>query len=101
MARWVCIFDDASAMLAVRAERRASHHNYLSQNAEKILRAGALCQDGGGPPTGSLWLLNVASREEAVRLIELDPYFEPQHRSYRLFEWKWALSYSVELYDHA
>jgi hypothetical protein len=30
-------------MLAVRAERRIGHHAFLSQNADKILRAGALC----------------------------------------------------------
>jgi uncharacterized protein len=96
MARWVCIFDDAPEMLAVREARRVSHHTYLSQNADKIVRAGALCSDGGAP-TGALWVLDVAGREEAVRLIERDPYFESQHRSFCLFEWKWALNYSAEI----
>jgi len=97
MGRWVCVFDDAPEMLKVRAQRRTSHHAFLSENADRILRAGALCPDGGGAPTGGLWLLEVASREEAVRLIERDPYYEPQHRTYRLFEWKWALSYPVDV----
>ena len=96
MMRWVCIFDDAPEMLAVRSERSASHHDFLSRNADKILRAGALCPNGG-PPIGGLWLLNVASRDEAVRLIESDPYYQPEHRSYRLFEWKWALSYAADI----
>lgn len=97
MARWVCLFDDTPEMLAVRAERRTSHHAFLAENAGRILRAGALCPDGDGPPTGGLWVLNVASREEAVGLIERDPYFLPQLRSYRLFEWKWALDYPADL----
>jgi uncharacterized protein YciI len=97
MARWVCVFEDAPEMLSIRSERRLSHHAYLSQNAGTILRAGALCPDGDGPPTGALWLLDVERREEAIRLIEQDPYYEPQHRSYRLFEWRWALSYPVDV----
>ncbi len=97
MGRWVCLFDDAPEMLEVRAARRISHHTFLSKNADKILQAGALCPVSNDPPTGALWVLDVSSREEAVGLIESDPYYQPQHRSYRLFEWKWALNYSPDI----
>jgi uncharacterized protein len=92
MARWICVFDDAPEMLAIRAERGSRHLSFLKENADKILRAGALCP-GGGPPAGGLWVLNVASEAEAIALIEQDPYYAPQCRTYRLFEWKWALDY--------
>jgi uncharacterized protein YciI len=92
MAQWICIFDDSPGMLAIRTERRARHHAFLSENAATILNAGALCPGETEPPTGALWVLDVEHREDAVRLIERDPYYEPQHRRYRLFRWKPALS---------
>jgi uncharacterized protein YciI len=97
MKRWVCIFDDTPQMLAIRSDRRASHHAFLTENADKILRAGSLCPNGDDPPIGGLWILNVAGRDEAAALIERDPYYVPQHRTYRLFEWKWALNYPVDI----
>jgi uncharacterized protein YciI len=93
MARWVCVFDDTPEMLAIRAERRSGHLRFLKQNADQILRAGPLSLNEDAPPAGGLWVLNVASRNEAVLLIEQDPYYQPQYRTYRLFEWKWALDY--------
>jgi uncharacterized protein len=95
MPRFVCVFDDAPTMIAIRGRLRAQHHAFLRAHADKITRAGALCPSSSSPPTGALWLLDVATRDEAVALIELDPYFHPEHRRYRLFEWKWALDYPL------
>jgi uncharacterized protein len=97
MIRWVCIFDDAPEMRAIRSTGQVSHQTYLAQNADKILRAGTLTPHHGGSPTGALWILNVASREHAVSLIENDPCFEPLHRSYRLYEWIWPLKYPADV----
>jgi uncharacterized protein YciI len=82
-------------MLAIRERLRASHHGFLRAHAGTIRRAGALCSAADAPPSGALWLLDVSSREQAISLIERDPYFHPQYRKYRLFEWKWALDYPV------
>ncbi|MBL0403446.1 hypothetical protein JKG68_05660 [Microvirga aerilata] len=43
--------------------------------------------DPGGSFVGALWVLETESREEAVRLIEEDPYFQTGFRRYRLFVW--------------
>lgn len=97
MIRWVCIFDDAPEMRTIRSTRQVSHETCLAQNAENILHAGTLTPHHGGSPTGALRILNVASRENAVRLIEDDPCFEPLHRSYRLFEWARPLKHPADV----
>lgn len=91
MARWVCIFKDAPQMLVVRGERRALHLEYLKANEGRILIAGGLCEEEGEPPGGGLWVMEAPDRAAATRLVENDPYFVPQYRSYRLFVWNKAL----------
>lgn len=96
MARWVCVFQDDPEILLIREQRRAQHHEFLRRNASRIRLAGALCPQPDSPPTGALWLLDVKDRDEAVALIEQDPYFDSRYRQYQLYEWKWALDYPID-----
>ena len=82
--RWIALFDDKPEMLVVRQEREALHLAYLQQNESEILIAGGLRAMPGSAFVGGLWVLEVASKDRAVNLIENDPYFVPAHRSYRL-----------------
>jgi len=91
MARWACIFDDKPEMLAIRGERRPQHLAYLEAHFGRILISGGLSPDIGLPPEGGLWIVEAETRAEAVSLIENDPYFVPEFRSYRLFVWGKAL----------
>ncbi|MCL6615312.1 MAG: YciI family protein, partial [Firmicutes bacterium] len=62
-----------------------SHFDYLSANRDKILIAGALRPAPDESYCGGLWVLEVDSRDEAVRLIEQDPYFRlGLRKGYRL-----------------
>lgn len=85
--RWIAYFEDTPQMLAVRAEREALHFAYLHEHADEILMAGGLREGPGQTFVGGLWVLEVASRERAVALIEADPYFVPECRRYRLLTW--------------
>ena len=85
--RWVAIFQDEPAMLAIRQEHSAQHFDYLRRHEQEILIAGGLREAPGSDFVGGLWVLEVATRERAVALIEGDPYFIPAYRSYRLFAW--------------
>ena len=85
--RWVAIFQDTSAMLTVRQEREALHFEYLRKHEREILIAGGLREAPDSAFVGGLWVLEVASRERAVALVENDPYFVPSCRSYRLLIW--------------
>jgi uncharacterized protein YciI len=90
--RWVAIFDDKPAMLAVRQEREALHLAYLRAHENEILIAGGLREAPGAGFVGGLWVLEVESKERAVELVQNDPYFVPEHRSYRLLTWGKALA---------
>lgn len=97
MARWVVMFDDQPEMLDVRREREPLHLAYLERHASEILIAGGLREAPGAAFVGGLWVLEVASRERAVELIENDPYFVPAFRRYRLLTWGKALDRVVTL----
>lgn len=49
--------------------------------------AGGLRNEAGGAYVGGLWVFEVANRERAVELIELDPYFVACPSSYRILVW--------------
>jgi uncharacterized protein len=85
--RWVAIFQDKPAMLAVRKERSVQHLDYLRRHENEILIAGGLRDLPVSDFVGGLWVLEVNSRARAIELIEGDPYFIPEYRSYRLFAW--------------
>ena len=87
MARWVVIFEDSAGMLDVRKRHGAEHLAYLDANKDKILIGGGLRPAPGEPFVGGLWVLEVADRAEAVRLIENDPYYRPEFRKYRVLAW--------------
>jgi len=88
---WVCVFDDDEQMLVRREMFRPKHHAYLREHAHEIIFAGALLPGEGTVPTGSLWILDVATAADVSRLVEEDPYYDKAHRSYRVSLWKFAL----------
>ncbi len=94
---YVALFEDTPAMMAVRAEREAAHLAYLRQHANEIGIAGGLREDAQGHFVGGLSVLEVSHRERAVQLIESDPYWVPEHRSYRLLLWGKAFDEPVTL----
>lgn len=89
--RWVAIFQDDPGMLEIRKQKGQAHLDYLAENENEILIGGGLRSGPGEHYAGGLWVLEVASRERAVELIENDPYYAPAIRSYRLFTWGKAL----------
>lgn len=89
--RWVAMFEDTAAMPDVRARLEPAHLDYLREHVGEIALAGGLRNAPGAGYVGGLWILEVASRERAVELIEADPYFQAGARPYRLLVWGKAL----------
>ena len=87
MTRWVAIFEDLPGMAQVRHEHESMHFQYLERHRDRIRIGGGLREIPGGAFVGSLWVLETETREEAVQLIEEDPYFRPGLRRYRLLVW--------------
>jgi uncharacterized protein len=90
--RWIALFEDNADMLHVRERHEAAHLAYLADFEREILIAGGLRDVPGGPFIGGLWVMEVASRDRAVQLVERDPYFIHGGRRYRLHVWGKALA---------
>jgi hypothetical protein len=81
------VFDDTPEMAAVRQRLEPEHLAFLERYRSEIPMAGGLRQEPGGAYTGGLWVFEVSSRERAVELIQLDPYYQAHARRYRLEFW--------------
>jgi len=94
--RWVAIFDDNEELEAIRKEHSAAHFAYLAANGDKIAIAGGLRAGPGEWYCGGLWVLEIDSKDEGVRLVENDPYFRlGLRRGYRLLVWGKAPCYGA------
>lgn len=85
--RLVAIFEDSPQMADVRRRLEPAHLQFLEANHAEIPMAGGLRNEAGGAYVGGLWVFEVESRERAIELIELDPYFVACPREYRLLAW--------------
>jgi uncharacterized protein len=72
---WMIVSEDAPGGAAIRADRAVmdAHWAYELSIKHKILCAGSLRTDDGVTPIGSLLVLDVDTREEAVAIINADP----------------------------
>jgi len=94
MARWIALFEDNPEAAWVRQNHAQAHFDYLAAHAERIVIGGGLRPEPGAWWEGGLWVLEVETREEAVRLVEADPYFKlGLRRGYRLAIWGKAPCY--------
>lgn len=89
--RFVVIFEEGPEMSPVRQAHEPAHLAFLEQHRGEIRMAGGLRNEHGGPYVGGLWVFEVESRARAVALIEADPYYLAQPRTYRLLAWGKAL----------
>ncbi len=95
--RWIAMFEDRPEAQAgwVRKQHAQDHFDYLAANSARIRVGGGLREAPEGWYCGGLWVLEAASREEAVRLCEADPYFKlGLRKGYRLYVWGKAPCFS-------
>jgi len=95
--RLVCIFTDREEMLNHRKVHSQDHLDYLAKHRAEIVLAGGLRDQQGGVYTGGLWVLEVDSFARAKELVENDPYYVPEYRSYSLKVWGKAFQEPVVL----
>ena len=95
MTRWVVIFEDTPGMLAVRKEHGAEHIAYLEKHSKSILIGGGLRHIPESPYVGGLWIVEAVKYDDVVALVVNDPYFAPEHRSFKILSWGKAIERDV------
>lgn len=72
---WMILCEDGPDGPRIRADRAVmdAHWAYELSIRDRILAAGSLRSDDGKTPRGSLLILDVATRAEALALLEADP----------------------------
>jgi uncharacterized protein YciI len=94
MARWIVLFEDNADAAWVRKNHAQDHFDYLAAHADRIVIGGGLRPEPDAWWEGGLWVMEVESREEAVGLVEADPYFTlGLRKGYRLALWGKAPCY--------
>ncbi len=87
MTNWVVIFDDTAGMLAHRKKYKAEHLQYAKDNADKILVGGGLRAVPDAPFEGGMWIVRAKTHDEVVELVLNDPYFNADHRRFKIYCW--------------
>ncbi|GAA6162707.1 hypothetical protein NBRC116590_04110 [Pelagimonas sp. KU-00592-HH] len=95
--RWIVLFEDTKEMLAHRKRHGAAHLAYLDLYSDRILVGGGLRTDPDAPFCGGLWVVEATERGDVEDLVRHDPYFHPDHRSYRIMAWGKAIDRPVTL----
>lgn len=85
MNHWIVIFEDAPEMIAVRERLFADHVAYLTAQPDIFVDGTSLSTEEGADPTGGMWIVKAANKDNIVRLIKGDPMYQSGHRSYKIF----------------
>jgi len=71
---WAIYAKDKAGALEKRMAERADHLDYLGDFGDQIVLAGASLTDDGETMTGSVIVVNMASREDVVAFSNGDPF---------------------------
>jgi uncharacterized protein YciI len=67
---------DKGGSIQLRAATRPKHLEHLAAHSSQIIVAGALLDEIGQHPVGSLLVVEAATASEVRTLMEADPYFK-------------------------
>jgi uncharacterized protein YciI len=67
---------DKPGTLEIRQKFRPPHLEYLDKNKTLLLACGARLNDDGSDAGGSLYIIDVDTREEAEGFLKSDPFYQ-------------------------
>lgn len=83
---------DRAGTAATRAELRPAHLDYLRAQAALLLACGAKLDDEGENADGSVYIVDVETRDEAQAFIDADPFTRGDlFESVRIRRWRKAV----------
>jgi uncharacterized protein len=97
---WLIISNDSRNGPEIRADKDVmeAHWQYELSIKDRVVAAGSLRTDDGIIPTGSLLILDVETREQALALIEADPATQAGLRGeISIRYWNWAILNGAEV----
>jgi uncharacterized protein len=71
---YVIICRDKADSLELRNRTRAEHLEYLTENKDRLLAAGAMTADDGTGGVGGVLIVDTEDRAEAEAFIQADPF---------------------------
>jgi len=71
---WAIVCEDNPDTAAIREKHLAPHRAYLTSQKGILVLAGATQNDAGTEATGSLFVVNVDSRDKAKAFSDGDPF---------------------------
>ncbi|GAA6207026.1 hypothetical protein NBRC116601_03190 [Cognatishimia sp. WU-CL00825] len=86
-AYWVVLFEDEPEMISHRREHRDAHHAFLQENENRIKIAGNMRPMPGAPYSGGMWIVKGCDFDDVIDIVQKDPLYNPQYRSFRIFSW--------------
>jgi hypothetical protein len=72
---FIARFTDKPGIDERRAELLQAHFDWLDNNKDKVILAGSLRPDVGGPSLGGLWIIEADSKAGAEQVYQTDPFF--------------------------
>ena len=66
--------NDRAGSAQLRRDTRALHLEYVSSHVQSVLAAGAKLDGDGTTVTGSFFILDVGSSDQAKEFVDNDPY---------------------------
>ena len=72
---FVALFHDDRTRLQVKADHMAAHLNYLDREKDRILAAGSLREELDESSSGSLWIIQASTKQEAEDVCHGDPFW--------------------------
>ena len=88
---YALICTDKPGALEVRKANREDHLAFLAAMGDKLKAAGPFLDDAGGM-TGSLVVIEAASRDEALAVSQEDPYARAGlFESVEIRPWNWVI----------
>ncbi len=89
---FACICKDAPNAGELRQQTREAHLEHLSDNADAVISAGALLNDDGSAPVGSLLIIEADSLDAARAMMDADPYTRAGvFADVQIRPWRWAV----------
>lgn len=85
MNHWIVVFEDHPELLTLRETHFKDHVAYLTSRPELFVDGTGLSPEEGAAPTGGMWIVQATDRADIVKLIEGDPMYRPELRSYQIF----------------